>query len=148
MISKKRGIAPIISTVLLIALAIALVGLIFVWAKGFIGKSSEQGKNVLSVSCENVAFEADMEGSGIKIINEGNMNISITIKKIAAGEESICEPEENGERVIITSQETKIIPDICSLSGNLDVIPVIVEKSADGENEFYLCDERFGKVLK
>ena len=86
-ILKKKGVSPIIATVLLVALAIALAAGVFMWAKGFIGKSSGEGKEIISESCDSVAFEVDkyLDGTGankLDIINQGNFNISIILKDI------------------------------------------------------------------
>lgn len=76
---SKKGLSPVIATVLLIALAIVLVGIVFLWIRGFISEQVEkQGKPVEQV-CADVNFEKDIQIYGdyldLRITNIGNVHI-------------------------------------------------------------------------
>jgi flagellin-like protein len=85
---SRKGVSPIVATVLLIVIVIILAAIIFIWAKGFLSESAVKGDRVVERSCENVKFEVaiaheaqecddDMGGyySSIDINNIGNVPI-------------------------------------------------------------------------
>ncbi len=77
--TSKKGLSPVIATVLLITLAIVLVGIVFLWMRGFVSEQVEkQGKPVEQV-CADVRFEKDTEIYGdsldLRITNVGNVHI-------------------------------------------------------------------------
>ena len=59
----KKGVSPIIATVLLIAIVFVLGAIVFVWAKGFLSESAVKGDRVVENSCEEVDFEIQLVGS-------------------------------------------------------------------------------------
>jgi len=76
---SKKGLSPVIATVLLITLAIVLVGIVFLWMRGFVSEQVEkQGKPVDQV-CEDVRFEKDIQLYGdsldLRMTNVGNVHI-------------------------------------------------------------------------
>jgi len=74
---KKKGLSPIVATVLLIGLVVVLAGLVFFWARGFISEKIEKfGENVDDV-CERVDFGVELvEGNSIlEVVNRGNVPI-------------------------------------------------------------------------
>jgi flagellin-like protein len=93
-ISGKKGLSPVIATVLLISLAIVLVGIVFLWLRGFIGEQIEkQGKPIDSV-CANINFEKETElyegYLDLRITNLGNIHIyGMDVKFIGGGESSL-----------------------------------------------------------
>lgn len=80
---SKRGVSPIIATVLLIVIVLVLGAIIFIWARGFISESATKGDRVVESSCEDVRFEVQIAqsasqcngGSAIDINNIGNIPI-------------------------------------------------------------------------
>jgi flagellin-like protein len=76
---KKRGVSPVVATVLLIVLAIVLALIIFLWARGFLAEKTQKFGNPIEDSCERVSFEGEVvETSGqsvISVVNRGNIPI-------------------------------------------------------------------------
>lgn len=84
----KKGVSPVVATVLLIVIVVVLAAIIFIWARGFLSESATKGDRVVESSCEDINFEVQIAaeasqcsdgGSGyfsaIDINNIGNVPI-------------------------------------------------------------------------
>src|SRR3989344_7665665 len=75
---KKRGLSPVIATVLLIAIVVVLGLIVFLWIRGIVGESlvKVDGRNVQLV-CDEVEFEAEYSSSTgfLYFSNTGNVPI-------------------------------------------------------------------------
>ncbi|MEK6906673.1 MAG: archaellin/type IV pilin N-terminal domain-containing protein [Nanoarchaeota archaeon] len=70
---KKKGVSPIIATVLLIAMVIVIGLIIFLWFRGMVEESvTKFGKNVELV-CADVEFDSTYSDSTLSISNTGNV---------------------------------------------------------------------------
>lgn len=56
----RRGVTPLVATILLIALAVILAAIIFFWARGFLSESAQKGERAVEISCAGVEFEAEV----------------------------------------------------------------------------------------
>jgi len=144
-IKKKKGVSPIVATVLLIVLVVIIALIIFLWARGFVkerGIKTIQGQEVSGEdACKMVKIEADVSGNEITILNKGDVYIyKVEIKKIKSGSSDI---EKKG--VFIGGGSSK------TLSAGLDgyekvrIVPIILVKTSEGTNEFN-C-EGYGKEI-
>ena len=74
---KKRGLSPVIATVLLISLALVLALIIFFWAKNFIGEKIQKNGEAIELSCQKVSFRADAyfvdSNLVVDILNSGSI---------------------------------------------------------------------------
>ena len=79
----KRGLSPVIASVLLILLVIVLAVIIFLWARGFLGERIEKFGQPIEEICSQVRFDASMDSEGnLEILNLGDINIrSLEIKR-------------------------------------------------------------------
>ena len=91
-ISDKKGLSPVIASILLIALVLVLAAIIFLWARGFISEQIDKfGKPVEDI-CEDISFEANLylegdSGYTLEIANRGNVPIhSFDIKQTIGGD--------------------------------------------------------------
>ena len=90
----KKGLSPVIASVLLIALVLVLAAIVFLWARGFISEQIEKFGQPINDICEDVAFDVDLfngsNGREIEVVNRGNVNIQrLDIKKIAGANSEI-----------------------------------------------------------
>ena len=97
----KRGLSPIIASVLLIALVLVLAAIIFLWARGFISEQIEKFGTPINDLCQDVAFEIELvpdpsiSGAGVtgydfEIANRGNVPIhKFDVKEIKGGDSDI-----------------------------------------------------------
>lgn len=90
----KRGLSPVVATVLLVVLALVLTVIVFLWARGFVTEQLEkQGKPTDQV-CKDVSFEVDSAfvggGVEVQIVNRGNVPIyNFDVKFVGAKDSSI-----------------------------------------------------------
>ena len=81
----KKGLSPVIATVMLVALVLVLAAIVFMWARGFIGEQVEKGGRSTESVCREVSFKLDFiekpsDASKLKgdlyVSNTGNANIN------------------------------------------------------------------------
>ena len=96
---KRRGLSPVIATVLLILLVVVIISMIFVWARAFFSDQTEDSESPVSEACIGVDFIANVIGDvgsrELEIVNRGNVDISsFEIKKDWGGVTEVNNLEE------------------------------------------------------
>jgi len=86
----KKGLSPVIASVLLIMLVLVLAALIFLWARGFISEQVEKFGQPIANLCTSVDFAVELvRGNGadkLEVVNRGNVDIFyLDIKKYKQG---------------------------------------------------------------
>lgn len=74
---KRKGLSPVIATVLLIAMTMVMGLIVFMWFRGLTQEKITKfdGTNIQLV-CDDVSFEASYSSSGmLSILNSGNVPI-------------------------------------------------------------------------
>jgi flagellin-like protein len=93
---RKKGLSPVIATVLLITLAIVLVGIIFLWMRGFVSEQIEKQGKPSDQVCQEIDFAIEHTYNPLRntidlqIVNRGNVNIyGLDIKFIGVKDSSL-----------------------------------------------------------
>jgi len=74
--TNKKGVSPVIATVLLIAIVIVIAIIIFLWFRGLNEETiTKFGGTNIELVCEDAAFDADYIGGNLYISNLGNVPI-------------------------------------------------------------------------
>jgi flagellin-like protein len=110
-LKSKKGISPILATLLLIVIAVSAVIVTYAWIMTFSESQTEKGA-ILSV--ENIRFYSDTEGSKIDITIRNSGVSDATIDAVYVGiTSSNLEVQENVEMGIVAegSTFTLTIPD-------------------------------------
>lgn len=148
---EKRGISPVIATILLISMGIILALIVFLWARSFISEKTEKFGSAIELACSDINFEAELQDDGagskkLAIVNRGNVPIyGVDVKK--AGEGSV-------KNVMLFSEETGNPPTLdigetaeLSLDSTdyadateLKILPVILGTTDEG-TKTYTCKE-------
>lgn len=84
---KRRGISPVIATILLVGIVIVIALIVFMWVKGVQKETCTKfdGRNV-DLVCGDVEFAADYSGGNLQISNNGNIPIySLKVKVVKGG---------------------------------------------------------------
>jgi flagellin-like protein len=155
----KRGITPVIATVLLIGVVMALSLIVFFWFRGFTQESITKfgGQNVQIICMNDVSFKASYsptDGS-LSISNTGNVPIysfDVQIDK-ASGEYSSSELKD-----MVTTWPTNGMgqgaAQIFSIKGEVagasDIIltPILIGSTSGGEKKQYTCpQDQTGKKI-
>ncbi len=84
---NKRGVSPVVASVLLIALTFVLAAIVFLWARGFLAEKTQKFGEPVESSCERISFEAEaIINDGISIVNRGNVPLyGVEIRKKGFG---------------------------------------------------------------
>ena len=138
----KKGISPVIGSVLLIAIVVVLAGIIFFWASGFIALAP-----IGSSSCGKVNFEAGIfcdSGSGtceLEVLNRGNVELQgFVLKQIGSAETRILSEDVLEEPILpgaSRSLNTEI--NIGFIGKEILVVPMVLS----GEESF-ICGDEYG----
>ena len=142
----KKGLSPVIATMLLVAIVIVIGLIIFLWFRGINEEAITkfEGTNIKLV-CEEVSFEASYSEGLLYIINIGNVPIYKIKVKIQGEGSYSTETIEQGWPYLGLNQGGVYSGTLNNTAGaiKLFVIPVLVGKSDSGDSS-YTCEERHG----
>ena len=98
---KKKGLSPVIASVMMIMLVLVLAAMIFLWARGFISEQIEKFDKPIGAVCAEVNFDAVLVGDNeLEIINRGNVGIrSFDIKLIKGGTSEVAKFDFGGPQI-------------------------------------------------
>lgn len=153
---NKRGVSPVIATVLLVSMVVIIAVIIFLWFRGMVGETvTKFGKNI-ELACEEVVFDASYSASTLTtgtlyVTNNGvvpiyDLNVKIegagsheTKKLSAIPTVPIWEPGELIQGDSFTGSLT-----IPSGTKNIILIPILLGSTDAGENKEFVCNEDYG----
>jgi len=149
---KKRGISPVIATVLLIAMVVVVALIIFIWFRGMVGESvTKFGENIKLV-CDDVEFDASYSSSTstLSIVNTGNVPIFRMRLKIfeAGGHRTEEIDSEDGWDSTGLGQGGTFAGNVDTLSSDekITVFPVLIGTSEKGKKT-YVCEGQYGEEI-
>ena len=143
---NKKGISPVVATILLISLTLIIAAIIFIWARTFVGEQAEKFGEPIENSCEVVDFTAEaIEGEGVNIVNTGNVPLyGIEVIRTELGARRKIGDIWIGS---VLSGETGSfsVTDI-SRNERLTVIPVILGE-VDEKTKHLTCEDIYGEDI-
>src|SRR3989338_7075125 len=153
----KKGLSPIIATVLLISLGIILAVIIFLWAKGFITETPQKFGEPIEESCKQVVMTVEATTTEIRKKNDGTVGIygiEVQQKKVDAGSLTSQGTFEStvgaGASIAIAVSDLENEGGKLTLGENdeVTVLPVLlVENSDRSERNRYTCPEQYGQTV-
>ncbi|MEM4271536.1 MAG: archaellin/type IV pilin N-terminal domain-containing protein [Candidatus Pacearchaeota archaeon] len=147
---KRRGLSPVIATVLLVSLVVILGVVIFLWARSVIPEVIEKNGEAIENACAEVQFEISYVGFSLSIENIGNIPIyGVEIyRKTAFGKESIASLF-GGEYIIKSGERREFSSNEVDLSGadEIVVIPILLGTDSSGGKTAVACDEQYGQAV-
>ncbi len=153
--NSKKGVSPIIATILLIALVILIGMIVFLWFRSLTQEAVIKFDKNVKLVCEDVRFDAsysDIEGI-LYISNLGNVPIYNFDAKIESrgGHETQSMESLSGQWSAEGLSQGSIF------SGNINIpvdtnkiilIPVLRGVNKDGVEKTQSCDERHGEEIQ
>ncbi len=144
----KKGVSPVVSTALLIGIVMLLAIIIFLWASSFIQETIEKdvlGKKVpIETACQEVKFEASLNGNMLLLSNTGNVGIyEINIKQQMPGTSKI---EERMIDMNAGSYKNESIS-IDATTESITIIPVLLGRAGNVDKK-YTCPEETGVEIQ
>ena len=140
--TKKRGISPLIATVILIGISIVIFGVIFSWMRGMVSEQVQKFGVNIETQCQKVAFSARIEGNNIYMDNKGNIPIVGINLKIKSGGKTITKNVVKPLDGVVSPGEIDVIAvDDPSFEGAKRIItPLIQGKTVkSGQMQRFLC---------
>lgn len=145
---RKKGISPVIATVLLIAMVVVVALIVFIWFRGMIGESATKfGKNIELV-CDDVKFEASYSSPDINLVNIGNVPIfRVRLRIFKAGSHETVELDPSDDETGL-KQGGAFSGSISGTSGasKITVFPVLIGESSKGRKT-YVCEGQYGEEI-
>jgi flagellin-like protein len=148
----KRGISPVVATVLLVLLVVILALIIFLWFRAITREAiTKSGVNV-EVICNDpaqVVFDASFAAGKLAIRNNGEIAIyDFLLKKKADGTtvSNRLRDEDSSFDGLSSGQAGEFSIDAAD-SNEIVIIPVLLGQTQSGVNKEHECDERIGISL-
>ena len=151
----KRGVSPVIATVLLIGVVIALSVVVFLWFRSFTQETiTKFGGQNIQLSCGDVSFDARYSSGNLEISDTGNVPIYNFNLQINAGGGSYSTQAITD---ITTSWPSTGLNQGSAYSGDISsavsgassiiLIPVLRGTTSSGQEKVYTCGSQYGKTL-
>lgn len=145
-LKEKKGISPVVATVLLIAIVVVIGLIIFMWFRGMMQDAITKfdGQNIELV-CDDVKFDASYSEGTLFVSNIGNIPLySLNIKISSSGSyetKEITELSSNWPEYGINQAGT--FSDRIDFSGATEItlIPVLIGSTDKGQ-KIHVCDEK------
>lgn len=143
---KKKGISPVIATVLLIAMVVVIGVIIFLWFKGMTEEVITKFEKNIELVCDDVVFDASYYDGMLSISNDGNVPI-YGMKIKTYGEKSYNTVNLDSFQGL--NQGGTFSGDISSevgSSNNIVLIPILLGTSDEGK-KIFVCDKHGYELL-
>lgn len=137
-IKNKRGISPVIATVLLIVVALILFLLIFMWLRGFQKEVITKQGTAIELMCGEINFDLYYDSSQLQITNFGDIPIHRADIYIVSAESTLKVEEISS--ITQGTTATKLIS--CSSNEQIKVIPVLLGETKTGSQKEYVCENQ------
>ena len=133
---SKKAISPIIATVLLIVVALALFLVVFFWIRSFQKEAVLKFSSPIETVCNNVRFNLNLVGGSLQLFNSGSTTI-YKAKVLVTNEGSTTDAGE------IQS----IKPGITETLGvgpcdSVKVIPILLGQTKSGSTKEHACENQ------
>ena len=146
---KKRGLSPVIATVLLIAMVIVISLVVFLLLSGFNKETvTKFGGQNIELICNQVEFDASYSNGFLFIFNKGNVPIfDMKMKIVKTGS---YETKDLIDFDGLNQGASFVSGDVSSeINGASKIIltPVLIGNSKKGER-IYKCSEQYGYEME
>lgn len=151
----KKGVSPVIATILLVAMVVVIALIVFLWFRNINREAITKfdGTNV-EVVCGDVKFESSYKSGEVYVLNKGNVPIySLKMRNYLAGNYNTTDLQE----IESGWPEKGLNPGAAfssfSLSSYIDssektmLLPVLIGLSETGDQKLFICQEEYSHEL-
>jgi len=146
----KRGVSPVIATILLVGMVIIIGVIIFLWFKNMQKEAiTKFGNTNIELVCDEVGFDASYSSSQVYLSNTGNVPIySFKVKTSKEGEYKTENIEDltSWEKGLNEGKTFSSQINLDSDAEEIKIIPVLLGNSEKGHKSF-VCGEQYGVTL-
>lgn len=149
-LTQKRGLSPVVASVLLIGVALVLATIIFLWARNVVKEKETKFGEPVEKSCENIDFSAEVNVDGkVNVNNKGNVAIyGVEIRREIGGSvEKIGKGTSDDGITVGGSGSIDVELDDVELETGEEIIVVpIILGETEQYKKPYTCSEEFGYI--
>lgn len=151
--NSKKGVSPIIATLLLIALVIIIAVIVFTWFKGLQKEAiTKFGGTNIELVCEDVKFDASYSGGLLTVSNFGNVPIYNLDARIdyPGGHETQTILETGFAWPETGLNQGGVVSGGITLPANtnkITLIPILLGVDKEGNRKTAPCKERHGEEI-
>jgi flagellin-like protein len=144
----RRGLSPVIASVLLILLVLVLAMMVFLWARGFVTEQVEKFGAPIEEYCSNVNFKVSYYSeSGIdklEIANKGNIDIFyLEIKKFKQGNSEVSRFDVPIDARQVITEEVSLEMKNGDFPEEITLYPALVGNVRNKQtNKVFTCHEQ------
>ena len=89
---NKKGMSPVVATVLLITISIIVIAIIFIWARSAIQEGDLKFGEPIKTACEDLSLDIDLVGNNLAVVNLGNrVALHSVVLKDKSGDLYFCQ---------------------------------------------------------
>ncbi len=161
---KKKGISPVIASVLLVVVVVVLATIIFIWARSFIKEAIKKNELTAEQACSEIKFDASLslvsDGAGgskvttVDVVNKANIALyQFNIQKIGEGRSDVEHVSlqdglglNGGEGTSFVLQVNYTRGSTTAVYQQLHLIPEILGTSNQAK-KIFTCPEKYGLTL-
>ena len=144
---NKKGVSPVIATVLLIGIVIVLAAIIFMWFRGMTQEAIIKFEKNIELVCDDVKFAASYSEGVLAVSNDGNVPIFQMKAKISGDGDYETKnlidygwPDNGLNQGGIFSESVDFVG-----ANQVILSPVLIGKTEKGGDRTFACDEnRYG----
>jgi len=139
---NKKGLSPVIATVLLVALVLVLASVIYLWARAVIPEAIEKSGEIIENKCKEVVFDASYSAVDSILTVQNNGNVPIYGVRYGVGSFGSLDYVEIQPWLLTAgvSQSKKVDFSLPQSGDEMSIIPIILGKS-DNELKAFACEE-------
>lgn len=141
---NKRGLSPIVATVLLVSITLVLAVIVFFWARSFIGESVEKNQRAIEQSCEDVDFFVEAHSGNLSVQNIGSVPIYAVEMRIS-GKGEVKEIGQTPGGTTMGPGQTAVfaLPSEAQVGDTIIAVPILIGET-NTERVSYVCDADYG----
>ncbi len=136
--NNKRGITPVIATILLIAIVVIVIAIIFFWSKNFIKESVQKKGLPAEQVCSQIKLQKSCSDGTMTIVNLGNIPVYQFDVKKNLGSKTIIQHSEDSLGI-----GESIEFDIGECPENYKIIPAILGDVSGGKTIYSCVNNEF-----
>jgi len=139
-IYSKKALSPVITTILLVLLAIILAAIIYLWARGFTKDTLVKFDEPIERACDKISFEIGSSATSLLITNKADVPI-YAIKIMTTSDSSSSSAERIDQT--INPGESKVIAVSGGVNSGDKIIPILLGESKNKEVLEYECPKSY-----
>ncbi len=138
---NKKGISPVIATILLIAIVVVIALIVFLWFRSMTEEATTKFDKNIELVCGDVSFEVDYSSLTLNIVNTGNVPIFRIKARLYDSGGYITEDLDGWPTYGLNQGGAYSGTLEASSADKIVLIPVLIGNSEKGQKSF-VCDEK------